>query len=117
MPEYSDIYIITEKRDKAIVESFLQHFLPEREESAEEYEIPQYSENPKILPYRHSGLDALVPHISAGESSYRYMLFPSWLPGLSSRIPHRVEDWLTPHLRGRDISVKTASVTPLSFRA
>ena len=49
MPEYSDVYVITEKRDRTTVESFLQHFLPEREESAEEYEIPQYSENPKII--------------------------------------------------------------------
>ena len=49
MPEYSDIYIITEKRDKATVEDFLQHFLPQREESADEYEVPQYSEKSEII--------------------------------------------------------------------
>ena len=47
MPEYSDIYIITGKRDSVTVEDFLQHFLPQREESADEYEIPQYSNNPE----------------------------------------------------------------------
>jgi hypothetical protein len=47
MPEYSDIYVITEKRDRATVERFLRHFLPQRTESAEEYEIPQYSTTPE----------------------------------------------------------------------
>lgn len=49
MPEYSDIYIITGKRDRATVEKFLQHFLPQREESADEYTVPQYSDNPEII--------------------------------------------------------------------
>jgi len=47
MPEYSDIYVISDKRDKNTIDLFLEHFLPKREESADEYEVPQYSENPE----------------------------------------------------------------------
>jgi hypothetical protein len=49
MPEYSDIYVISEKRDSETVTKFLNHFLPEREESADEYEIPQYSDSPELI--------------------------------------------------------------------
>ena len=49
MPEYSDIYIISEKRDRSVIENFLDRFLPQREESADEYEIPQYSDNPESI--------------------------------------------------------------------
>jgi len=31
------------------VELFLNHFLPEREESADEYEFPQYSDSPRVV--------------------------------------------------------------------
>jgi len=49
MPEYADIYVISNKRDKNTIYAFLDNFLRNREESAAEYEIPQYSENPEIL--------------------------------------------------------------------
>lgn len=49
MPEYSDIYVISEKRDRKTIEAFLNNFLPEREESADEYEVPQYSDNPELM--------------------------------------------------------------------
>jgi hypothetical protein len=49
MPEYSDIYVISDKRDKNTIDLFLEHFLPKREESADEYEVPQYSENPEVV--------------------------------------------------------------------
>jgi hypothetical protein len=48
VPEYSDIYVISNKRDALSVESFLECFLPQREESAEEYEVPQYSNTPTV---------------------------------------------------------------------
>ena len=42
----ADIYVIKESRSKKIGIEFLNHFLPAREESADEYLIPQYSDEP-----------------------------------------------------------------------
>lgn len=42
----ADIYIIKESRSEKMGIDFLNHFLPLREESADEYLIPQYSDNP-----------------------------------------------------------------------
>jgi len=49
MPDYSDIYVISSLRDPQTVNKFLNHFLPKRRESADEYEVPQYSETPSII--------------------------------------------------------------------
>lgn len=49
MPEYSDIYVISERRDESTIDAFLNHFLPKREESADEYEYPQYAHNSEIV--------------------------------------------------------------------
>ena len=56
MPEYSDIYIISDKRDKSTVDDFIEHFLPRSEESADEYEVPQYLDSPNISFDNASGL-------------------------------------------------------------
>jgi hypothetical protein len=47
MPSYSDIYVISNSRESGNIERFLNRFLPEREESADEYEFPQYSDHPE----------------------------------------------------------------------
>ena len=49
MPEYSDINVIAEKRDISTVKRFLDHFLPKRKETADSYELPQYSNKPEII--------------------------------------------------------------------
>ena len=49
MPEYSDIYVISEKRDSRTIDAFLDRFLAKREESADEYEYPQYADNPETV--------------------------------------------------------------------
>ncbi|WP_040252236.1 hypothetical protein [Psychroserpens mesophilus] len=46
MSYYADIYVFKETRSKNLVNDFLNHFIPLREESADEYQIPQYSDNP-----------------------------------------------------------------------
>jgi hypothetical protein len=46
MSYYADIYIFKESRSKNLIEDFLNHFLPLRKESADEYLIPQYADNP-----------------------------------------------------------------------
>lgn len=42
----ADIYVIKKTRSKKLADDFLNHFLPNRIESADEYLIPEYSENP-----------------------------------------------------------------------
>lgn len=49
MPSYSDIYVISEKRNRETIGLFLNEFLPTREESADEYEFPQYAEAPEVI--------------------------------------------------------------------
>jgi hypothetical protein len=39
LPEYSDIYVISDRRNISDIYSFLDRFLPDREESADEYEV------------------------------------------------------------------------------
>ena len=46
MPEYSDIYVISSKRDAKTINAFLNEFVPENKQSADDFNIPQFSENP-----------------------------------------------------------------------
>lgn len=69
MPSYSDIYVISERRDFKTINEFLNKFLPARDETAVEYEFPQYSDNPEIV-YR-SAEDALRKSINEHELDYR----------------------------------------------
>jgi hypothetical protein len=56
MPEYADVYAIGEDRTERVITQFLDCFLPSRVESADEYEIPQYSESPTIVYTKASDL-------------------------------------------------------------
>jgi len=49
MPEYADIYVLGKKRSSDAIIAFLNHFLPSRRESADEYEVPQYSKAPHTM--------------------------------------------------------------------
>lgn len=49
MPEYADIYVLGTKRSPDAIIAFLNHFLPARRESADEYEVPQYSKAPDTV--------------------------------------------------------------------
>ena len=46
---YADCYVLSEKRTSAFILSFLDTFIPNRQESAVEYEVPQFAETPKIV--------------------------------------------------------------------
>ena len=46
MPEYADIYALSERRTTQAITDFLDRFLPSRVQSADEYELPQYSDSP-----------------------------------------------------------------------
>jgi hypothetical protein len=56
MPEYADIYALASKHSEQSITEFLDHFLPERVESADEYEIPQYSDAPAAVYTKASDL-------------------------------------------------------------
>jgi hypothetical protein len=43
---WADIYVLTKKRNPALIFGFLNEFLPGRIETADEYEIPRYSSSP-----------------------------------------------------------------------
>ncbi|TGK96258.1 hypothetical protein EHQ30_06535 [Leptospira brenneri] len=49
MSGLTDIYVITDSRAKELILSFLRHYLITWAESADEYEIPQYSYEPEII--------------------------------------------------------------------
>lgn len=69
MPSYSDIYVISKKRDRKTIEEFLNQFLPARDETADEYEFPQYSDNPEII--FSTAEEALGKIIADPELDYR----------------------------------------------
>ncbi|MDB5348119.1 MAG: hypothetical protein JWP89_6496 [Schlesneria sp.] len=56
MPEYADVYAIGGERAERAITGFLDCFLPSRAESADEYEIPQYSNSPTIVYRKASDL-------------------------------------------------------------
>ena len=57
MPPLADCYVLVNSRSKRRVEEFLTHFLPRHRSSADEFEIPQYSDRPDRV--FHSAADAL----------------------------------------------------------
>lgn len=46
---YADCYVLSEKRTSTFILSFLDRFLPNRQECADEYEIPQYADKPNVV--------------------------------------------------------------------
>ena len=46
---YSDIYVLVDNRDIKFIQDFIEHFIPDNREMADEYEIPQYSDSPDFL--------------------------------------------------------------------
>ena len=46
---WEGIYVLVENRSLALINIFLDRFLPHRQEMASEYEVPQYSDNPEML--------------------------------------------------------------------
>jgi len=56
MPEYADIYSLYRSRDRPTIYAFLERFMPDREETADEYEIPQYADSPSLVLHTASEL-------------------------------------------------------------
>lgn len=47
MPSFADIYVIKKTRSKKLGIEFLNLFLPQREETTDEYLFPQYANEPE----------------------------------------------------------------------
>jgi hypothetical protein len=47
MPEYTDLYALSARRTEERVTAFAERFLPEREETADEFEVPQFARAPE----------------------------------------------------------------------
>ena len=62
MPEYADVYALAPTHDRATLDRFLARFAPHRAESADEYELPQFNENPIAV---YLTADELLPHLFA----------------------------------------------------
>jgi hypothetical protein len=53
---FADCYVLTNKRTTAFIASFLDTFLTNRQEAAKQYEIPQFSEHPRLVLYTAQAL-------------------------------------------------------------
>jgi len=49
MPPFADVYVLADSRTEAAVVGFLTHFAPEREQTADEYWIPQHADSPQQI--------------------------------------------------------------------
>lgn len=47
--EYADCYVLSDERNENFIFDFLNHFIPNRKEAAEEYYVPMYSDNPNEI--------------------------------------------------------------------
>jgi hypothetical protein len=49
MPGYHDVYVLAKDRTAAVASRFLECFVPNREQSADNYLFPQYSDQPVVV--------------------------------------------------------------------
>ena len=88
MPDFADIYVLSKSRSSEAVLAFLETFAKSREETAEDYEIPQYSESPKQVfgnaesLIEHCCVNANEPHaiywrISSSQAAHAMVFFLS----------------------------------------
>ena len=71
MPSCFDIYVLSEKRSQKDIEIFLDTFLPNRVEMADEYEYPQYSDTPDQL---YGSSDEII-RLCCGDKVLEYGLY------------------------------------------
>jgi hypothetical protein len=71
MPPYSDIYVLTQSRTEATISSFLDRFVPVREETADDYCIPQHVKFPHTV-FRTAAevVSYCCSHASVSQSVY-----------------------------------------------
>jgi hypothetical protein len=57
---FADCYVLTNKRTKAFITSFLDKYLPNRQEYTDVYEVPQFSAQPAVV---FKTADELIQHL------------------------------------------------------
>lgn len=68
---FADCYVLTNNRTESFVEGFLNHFVPKRRETADEYEVPQYADNPvERFKTAREAVKFLVENINVEHSLY-----------------------------------------------
>lgn len=68
---FADCYVLTSNRTESFVEEFLDRFVPNRRETADEYEVPQYADNPiEIFKTTREAVKFLVDHKNVRHSLY-----------------------------------------------
>jgi hypothetical protein len=67
---FADCYILTNKRIQSFIEEFLDHFIPERSEPAQEFEFQQYADNPVEIKNAREAVQFLVENKSVKHSIY-----------------------------------------------
>lgn len=68
---FADCYVLTNKRTKAFITSFLDYFLMNRQEAAKQYAIPQFSEHPtQVLPAAEALIEYLEQHPAEPHAIY-----------------------------------------------
>ena len=68
---FADCYVLTNKRTKAFLTSFLDAFLPHRQEATSRYTIPQFSDEPTfIFNSDETLIDYLVHHPNEPHAIY-----------------------------------------------
>jgi hypothetical protein len=71
MPGYYDVYVISRERTAEVALRFLDTFVPEREQSAVDYEFPQYSEQPNtVFQSASEAIHHCEAHPDAAQSFY-----------------------------------------------
>jgi hypothetical protein len=105
----SDIYVLVGNRNVKFVQNFLEYFVPDHREMADEYEIPQYSDSPDILFFKATELmryceeHTEVPHAiywfnnqneDPEDAMVFYTIDGKMILGLSIEDESREQEWL-----------------------
>ena len=68
---FADCYVLARQRTRGFILSFLDRFLPQRQEYTDAYEVPQFAEHPTVIfPSADALLDYLEQHPSEGHAVY-----------------------------------------------
>lgn len=68
---FADCYVLTDKRTESFIEEFLDHFVPKRRESIDDYEVPQHADKPvEIFNTAREAVKFLVENKSVKYSLY-----------------------------------------------
>jgi hypothetical protein len=71
MSGYYDVYALATARTTDEVQRFLAHFAPEREESADDYTIPRFSDSPLyVFDRANEVIEYCVSHLTEPQSIY-----------------------------------------------